>query len=201
MVFLLSGTPGTGKTQTILQLQAMGLKAIDLGQLLAREAVSRDDKRRGAKVIDERKALLLAKEASSKFQVLAWTDLSFLDSTPEAVIILRTNPLTLKRRLESRGYAEDKVKENVAAEFLGTVQFNFLRKWPDRSFELDTTMSTPSEIAAQIVSCFEGKLKSSPIDWTVAMEESELLQLLDYLATWMPERPKDLHLRRRGQSA
>jgi len=53
------------------------------------------------------------------------------------IIVLRTSPGVLKKRLELRGYSKAKVKENLDAEFLGVCLEESL--WCKNILELDTT--------------------------------------------------------------
>jgi adenylate kinase len=67
-------------------------------------------------------------------------------------IILRSDPYVLKSRLEKRGYANEKIIENVQAEILGNCTNYFIQKNINIPiFEIDTTNLKTESVADIII--------------------------------------------------
>jgi adenylate kinase len=84
------------------------------------------------------------------------------------VIVLRCNPLTLKKRLRNRGWSEEKVLENVEAEVVDTILMEALRC--KEVYEIDTTNMKSEEVANAIERILKRKgesfsFKPGRIDW------------------------------------
>ena len=135
-VVALTGSPGTGKTSLASRLQNQGLKIITL------EEVASD--------VD---ALLqfdnIREVETSKLAEWKWDGdvhcvidghLSHHCSI-DAVIVLRCQPLELRRRLEQRvGYGPEKIESNVEWELLSGVWSELMNTHPRvKVIEIDTT--------------------------------------------------------------
>ena len=85
----------------------------------------------------------------------------------EKVAVLRCEPAVLKKRLQSRGYPAEKVLENVRAELIGLVAADALRAFGrGKTFEVDTTGSTPRDVAKAVTSVAAGGGEGAGrIDW------------------------------------
>lgn len=82
------------------------------------------------------------------------------------VVVLRCEPRTLAKRLRARGYSKGKIQENVEAELIGTVSFDATKEMgAGKTFECDTTKSTPSEAAELVVSIISGHGRPQRFDW------------------------------------
>ncbi len=123
---MITGTPGTGKT-TLSKLLSKELKAhyIDVGKLaIEKKLLIREDLKRKTMVIDPEKTSLVLQHIiqTSKNKTLI-LDTHIPESVPSklvsVVIVLRTDPYVLKKRLMDKGFNEKKIKENVQAEILG----------------------------------------------------------------------------------
>ncbi len=178
MVFFLCGVPGTGKT-TVAKLLKGRYNVIELGELIKQEGLYTSfDEEDGSFVIDEEKVKKRVASLSDDKAVIEWIDLSFVEVQPSAAVILRTNPLLLKKRLEKRGYPAKKVKENVMAELLGVVHSNMAEKWRERTFDVDTSTSQPSETAQLVISALDGRIERKAIDWLSELRPDELDELI-----------------------
>ncbi|HKT21546.1 MAG TPA: hypothetical protein VJR06_02840, partial [Nitrososphaerales archaeon] len=67
----------------------------------------------------------------------------------------------------ARGYPAAKVLDNVQAELIGLISADAARRFgKGKTFEVDTTYSTPEEAAAKAVAVARGKRQGSgAIDW------------------------------------
>ncbi len=183
-VIIVTGTPGTGKTSVSrLLAEKLGCIHLDVSRCVIenRMYVSYDEERQSY-VIDEDKVREAIKKLveTSKCIVIDIHYPELLDFLqPDIVIILRTAPETLERRLKPRNWPEDKVKENIMAEILGVPTANALSVAdPDKIYEIDTTDKKPEEVVRIILEdILKGKAKPGPkIDWLSRMNPDELIK-------------------------
>ena len=182
---LISGTPGTGKTTLGKRLaQLINYEFIDIGEIAKREHIyDSDDPVRDTKIINEPK---LAKRIEK--EIIAFNGKAVASShyaeiiSPklvEKVIVLRTHPDELKRRLVLRGWKTDKTKENIEAEILGVCSSNALRKYGrERVYEIDTTKIPTDEtlnIAVQIIQSNSQTHVVGSINWLEELERENRL--------------------------
>jgi adenylate kinase len=163
----ISGTPGTGKTAVAEVLASRGMDVVELNQF-AKESglLGALDKKRKTREIDVRKldAALLKERGDD---VVLVGHLAHLLTT-DLIVVLRTRPSVLRKRLESRGYPEPKVRENLEAEACDVILIEAL----DRSkevFEVDTSERAPEETADAVEEILAGKTKKyepGHIDWS-----------------------------------
>lgn len=155
---------------------------LELGKAVkAKGLYQRFDEDTGSFVIDER----LAEQEISSFlrgkrdAVVEWIDLSFVSVRPDTAVVLRTRPDVLKKRLEKRGYPNNKISENVMAELLGVIRHNLMEKWPEAVVDIDTTETTPETAANTVREVASGKIKKTKaIDWLSEMNPEDLDELI-----------------------
>ncbi len=101
------------------------------------------------------------------------------DQDLEILIVLRTDPRGLLKRLCSRGWGKEKSIENSEAEYLGICLANALTEHPpEKICELDVTEKEPSIIAREILKILEGKIRCEhTIDWTTLIDPEELYKI------------------------
>ncbi|MDG7011338.1 MAG: adenylate kinase family protein [Nitrososphaerota archaeon] len=162
-IFGITGTPGTGKKSVAPAVaRAMRSPFISLNELAKSEGALRGE------VVDT-VALRTALAKRPRVPAVVYGHLlpySIDRSMVSRVAVLRCEPSVLKQRLASRGYPEEKVLDNVRAELIGLVSADALKAFGKKSFEVDTTDSTPAATAAEIVSVAAGKRKGKgPVDW------------------------------------
>ncbi len=183
-VIIVTGTPGTGKTSVSrLLAEKLGCIHLDVSRYVIenRMYVSYDEERQSY-VIDEdrvREAIKKLVETSKCIIIdIHYPELlDFLQ--PDIVIILRTAPEILERRLKPRNWPENKVKENIMAEILGVPTANALSiVGSDKIYEIDTTDREPEEVVRIVLEdILEGKAKPGPkIDWLSRMSSDELIK-------------------------
>ncbi|MBI5347685.1 MAG: adenylate kinase family protein [Candidatus Aenigmarchaeota archaeon] len=159
-IIAVAGTPGTGKT-ALAKLLAKKLNANLISiNILARKIPGTMDKKRKTKVIDIR---LLQKAAASRLK----KGLNIIEGHPshllraDIVIVLRTDPVVLKKRLKKHGWDAAKIRENVEAEMLDVVTIEALEKHRKGIIEVDTTGKTVSQVSKPVMATIERLLKSS----------------------------------------
>ncbi len=93
----------------------------------------------------------------------------------DRVIILRCRPGILLDRLRSRGYGEEKCRENAEAEAVDVCLIETLERHdPGQVLELDTTETSPAGIADLIEDFLKGRIPPSHggIDWSAYLMEA-----------------------------
>jgi adenylate kinase len=128
-VILVSGTPATGKTAYAKKLaKEKGYKYIDVNRLIAKYNLSEGmDRKRNSKIIDTEKLNrvlieVIDKEKKKQKGIVIDSHLShYLPSDyADLCIITKCSLPTLKKRLQKRGYSENKIRENLDAEIFDT---------------------------------------------------------------------------------
>jgi adenylate kinase len=153
-VVLFTGTPGTGKTLITKKVvekftEKVSAKVISLSEFaVKKDLILEFDSERDTYVIDEVKIVpeiinLIEKSKSQGMSILI-IEGHLTDIIPEEyvdlVIVLRCEPDILFKRLKSRGYSEQKVRENVQSEILGNCANFFVEKDMKKPLlEIDTS--------------------------------------------------------------
>ena len=107
------GTPGCGKTTFC---NASGFKVIDLNNYAESLGCLENTDNFGVREMDVERMTELWQSPTQ----LTLYDGHLAHHLPvDAIIVLRCEPEELRLRLESRGYSESKVRENVEVEMLG----------------------------------------------------------------------------------
>jgi adenylate kinase len=172
MKIALTGTPGTGKTTISNVLRDdFGLNVVDLSDVIrsCRYYIGWDENR-GCDVVDLEAlrahpfsdGLVLEGHMSHHLQV-------------DLVIVLRTNPAVLRRRLQKKGFSENKIRENVEAEILDLILIEALGLHGENVYELEST-GTSSESAQLVWEITQGHLLErfvvGQFDWTSYLNDA-----------------------------
>jgi adenylate kinase len=169
----LTGTPGTGKTAIADLLSERGWHTVEVGDLAksAGAVVGRDEERQTDEVDVDRlsDALEVQLTTLDAPRVLLVGHLAHLMPC-QTVVVLRTSPMVLRQRLESRGWPPAKVQENVEAEAVGVVLVESMEKEPPVPvYEVDTTRGTPEESARLVAATIDGAgegMEAGWVDWS-----------------------------------
>lgn len=92
------------------------------------------------------------------------------------VVTLRRSPYELVGVYESRGYGEEKIRDNAGSEILGTIAAYSHGKFGEKAFEVDTTESSVDESASAVMSAISGDAPHTRIDWLEQVAQKGDLQ-------------------------
>lgn len=122
MIIIVTGTPGTGKTTLSKKLSAiLNFNYVDVNDIIDKYSLSEGfDEESNSKIIDVEKLsdkLKMIIKSSTENLIIDshlshYIDSSFID----LCIVAKCELKALKQRLESRGYSEAKVRENLDSE-------------------------------------------------------------------------------------
>ena len=172
LVVAVSGTPGTGKSVFARTLtNELNARLIDLSALIEEKGIYKLDAD-GTKVANLRRMreefTSVIKGSSGSVVVegllahlLPKRDLSH-------VIVLRSKPGVLERRLRARGYSKAKTRENVEAEALDIILWEAVQGHGiSKVYEIDTTGLRPKAAVELFLGALAGKVSLRPgkINW------------------------------------
>ena len=86
----------------------------------------------------------------------------------DIAIVLRCSPKLLEERLRSRGYGDDKVRENVEAEAVDVILIEAL-DCAGKVCEIDVTHLSPQTVADAVSEILAGENEKYPVghvDWS-----------------------------------
>lgn len=172
MRVLITGTPGTGKTKVAESLgEITGWEVLHITEIAedAEAVVSGKEKE-----VDMPKLFAcLTPILNEKKDVIFEGHLGCEIPCPaDLVVVLRTNPEELEKRMEKRGYAREKIDSNIMAELLDYCYQLSERNYSCKVLELDTTGKSPEESANRIYSYLEGELDSlDTVNWEKYLEK------------------------------
>ncbi len=187
-LIVLAGVPGTGKT--ILARYLSRQTQLDFTTLswitLEHRAWSGYDSARRSFIVDPRKLCENIRREYSKGYIVETHWLGFLEECrlePDTIIITRTHPLILHKRLVRRGWPKRKVVENVEAEFLGVIVQDVINSQYKTAIilEVDTSNADPEILSRKVhEAILSGRIPpefSCCRDWLslLAPEEQEIL--------------------------
>lgn len=185
MLIGLTGTPGTGKTSVSRLLEnKRSWKVIHLNDLIKEKHLYTEiDEKRNAVIADmepireylqetiDRNEL---KEEHGRENEVVIIESHLAHYIADIVIVLRAYPLELEMRLNTRGYSEEKIKENVEAEALDVILIEAF-EWCKKVFEVNTTGKSIEEVGQDIEKIIDNMLngneeelseyKPGSIDW------------------------------------
>jgi len=164
MKIAISGTPGVGKTVVSEILRSKGYNVISLNKFAEEKGfIEGYDEERDSKIIDIEALDDYLKKSHKNDNIIIEGHLSHLLSV-DLIIILRCDPLVLRKRLKAKDWPEKKIKENVEAEILDVIKVE-AHDIIDKVYEIDTTNKSTQEIALVIIGILNGEYKEPQIKW------------------------------------
>ncbi len=149
MIISVTGTPGTGK-DTISKILAkrLGFKLVDLNKIAKEKGFFKGyDEKRKCDIVDTKR---LNKEIKKFRKDLVIQSHYSHELDSDLVVVLRTDPKELRKRLEKRGWTEEKIKENLEAEIFEICKDDALQK-TKKVFQVDTTKEDPEKTANRVI--------------------------------------------------
>ena len=167
MNIALTGTPGTGKTSLSRLLDLNTLSINDYYPI-----ISNGKDVEGNWLVDIDKMNKEINVSNFSNTIFEGHTSHFLDGL-DAVIVLRCHPDTLKERLVSRSYKEEKLRENMEAEALNIISQEAVNEYGEKMvFELDTTSSNLNESKTLLENIINGNIKlNKRIDYSETIME------------------------------
>jgi adenylate kinase len=162
MMVGITGTPGTGKSSVAAILAGRGHHILHLSDTVG-SYILEEDLTRDTRIVD-------VDRWASEFPVFdGIVEGHIAHLLPcDRVVVLRCRPDVLRARLDQRGYAEAKIRENCEAEILDVILIETLEIHPPEHIcEIDTTNVSPGEVAEKIEGFMRGDVPSThgTIDW------------------------------------
>lgn len=186
-VILITGTPCVGKT-TVAKVIADRLNAeyVNLTELALNHSLllGRDEKRDTWIVDEDRMRYRIRRiiEKSDKESVVVdghYAVRVVPKSLVTKVIVLRRNPVELRKLMEERGYRDNKLWENLASEILDVCLVETLKTHgAEKVCEVDATGKNVEEVAAEIMEVLEAqeKCRVGLVDWLGELERRGILE-------------------------
>ncbi|AEA46316.1 adenylate kinase family protein [Archaeoglobus veneficus] len=164
MIVALTGTPGVGKTTVADILRARGYRIESVNELAEKYdcVIGEED---DSKIVDIEELAEKLEFPDNELVILEGHLAHLLN--PDVAIVLRCNPLILKDRLQSKGWSEEKVLENVEAELIDAILVEAMDECSE-VYEIDTTDLNPEEVARVVEMILKGegdRYRPGKIDW------------------------------------
>ena len=150
MRICISGTPGTGKSVVAKMISENYIELNIFSKING--FIKGIDKKRNVGIVDIDCLKSKLKDIDDAILVGHYSHLLSCD----IVIVLRTNPQVLEKRLRERNYSQEKLRENLEAEALGIITEEALSVCKN-VYEIDTSDITIEETAKIINKIIEGK--------------------------------------------
>jgi len=169
MLLLVTGTPGTGKsTLSKLLVEKLTGKLVEINQLVEdKKLYTGHDPEKGylevdLKALEKELQGIVTKCPEKDFWIVVEGHLSHYFPNAELVLVLRTNPQVLEKRLIRRGWGDAKINENLEAEALDVCTWEAFQIHGENVQELDTTTINPEKAVKTVLEIIKGE-KSFPV--------------------------------------
>jgi broad-specificity NMP kinase/uncharacterized protein (UPF0218 family) len=151
MIVAITGTPGTGKTEAAKALaKRMRWKWFSLNSIAESKGLYEGyDKERMSKIVDIRRLREEVNELATENDNMIIEAHYAHDMPCDVVIVLRTNPDVLRKRMVKKSFHTEKVAENLEAEMMQVI-LDEAQETRKSVYEIDTTRKTPEKAAREI---------------------------------------------------
>ncbi|WP_456478695.1 adenylate kinase family protein [Geoglobus ahangari] len=157
----ITGTPGVGKTSVAEVLRSRGYRVLHLNEIAEHYGCLEED---GEEKLVDLEALV---ERFSEDDFSAdFVEGHLSHHIARRCVVLRCNPVELRRRMEGKGWSEEKIAENLEAEIIDYILVEALEVC-EEVHEIDTTGKTPEEVTDLVEKIFKGEVILPPgsVDW------------------------------------
>ena len=186
-VILVTGTPCVGKTSVAKTLAAeLDAVYVNLTDLAVEEnLVLGKDIKRNSLIVDEKRVRgrireIVEKNEKENFVVDGHYAASVVpEGLVTKVLVLRRNPLELRKLMEKRGFSEKKLWENLASEILDVCLFEAVNvHGTNKVCEVDVSGRTVEEIVTEILEILgkPEKCLVGVVDWLTELESKGMLE-------------------------
>jgi len=172
LVVVVSGTPGTGKSVFARALaKKLNAQLVDLNALIKRRKIYRrgTDGTLVADPIEVRAEFARLIKSLRGPVVVEGLLAHFLQPKYIShVVVLRTKPSVLEKRLRKRGYSQTKVRDNVESEALGIILWEAVEAHGAKNvYEVDTTRLKVGAAVKRFLDAMTGRVSLRPgrVDW------------------------------------
>lgn len=155
-VIVVSGTPGTGKTEIAKALaKELNYKYVDVNKIIAENKLSEGyDEEKKCEIVDTKKLSRFLVEniikKSKKSLVINSHLAHFLPSKKvDFCIITKCDLKVLEKRLQKKGYDKEKIRENLDSEIFD-VCLEEAKERKHNILVVDTNKKVPQEIAKKL---------------------------------------------------
>jgi adenylate kinase len=185
-VILITGTPCVGKTTVAKQLTTkLDALYINLTDLASKHNLTiGEDKQRKTTIIDEEKMRRKIRETidtTEKSTIIIdghYAAAVVPKRYVTRIFVLRRNPIELRKSMETYGFSEPKLWENIAAEILDVCLVEALREHnKEKVCELDITGKTTEKTSREIIAIMDNREKcpANRVDWLGMLEKQGLV--------------------------
>jgi adenylate kinase len=172
LIIAVSGTPGTGKSVFARALaRKLGAHLVDLNGLIKRKKLFKLDVD-GIRIANLRgmrsEFAKVVRNSSGPIVVEGLLAHLLQAKYLTHVVVLRTRPKVLEKRLRARKYSGTKLRDNLEAEALSIIIWEAVQEHGiDRVYEIDTTRTKVTTTVKLFLKALVGKasLRPGKIDW------------------------------------
>lgn len=171
MLIVITGTPGTGKSEVAKELAKITKYSIvDVKKLVESKRIFTVVSG-GEKEVDIRtlgRAVLAEVRKKKQQNIILENHMLCEFSVPaDFVFVLRANPDVLRKRLSKRKYPKAKLNENIASEMLDYCTLKVKANHTKEPIEIDTSKLTAKQTAGRIAQAIKNKnRKGDKINYT-----------------------------------
>ena len=184
-MLVLTGNPGVGKHTTASEIikQNTMYEIIDINNLAIELGLTEKAKETLEVYVEELKIKMKQRVSNNSLIVGHLAPYVLNESDVDVVIVLRKNPMDLIKVFENREYPEEKIKSNIAAEFIGVTFNDSISSFgEEKTFQIDTTNKTPEQVTSVIDEIVNGKHEGDIVDWFhLADKNTAIRELLDII--------------------